>query len=264
MKILLRKDFKWYECTFDFKRGSIITTDNNIIPENDIVAIQDDERSKYVKCIHCGEILRNTKKAIAEHCSKKCDEKACLTCSYKRAKVVNAGEYKYVPLPDGTYKEKYESTVSLYCNLRYSSIDIKSEQARTGCKYRNCAEAKENYTQLDGFFIKHPNAFDDLPTVDALDEKVWTFDSRYNNKFIFKAKKRFTLYANANEKGIITDFIYKKRYSSYSFVYSKKYNQIFWMNGSSYSTSKPYELTSTQFDELKKVIENIYNYEVTK
>jgi hypothetical protein len=258
MKVLLRSDFKWHECGFNTSTGRLLLKDNpNSISDTDVISIHDDERKKYVQCDHCGEILKNTEKAIKEHCSKKCDEKACFTCPYLGEQKYDSKVSKYTLLPDGTYKVKREETASLQCRLNYRRLPINSQEARNSCKYRNCKESEDNFKPINSFFIEYPNAFDELLTVDALSEKEWTFCSHYSNRFDFKARKKFTLYARANAKGIITEFIYKQRHDNYSFMYSKKYNQIFWINGG-YSLNKPYNITATRLEEIKKVIERTW------
>lgn len=265
MQALLRNDFKWHECTFDVATTKIkLAENNNIIAETNIVAIKDNEISKYVKCSSCGEIVLNNKKSIAKHAAKKCDSQACLTCRYLSSRTQRSSDKKYIPLDNGTYKIKQDIVVSLHCNMNYRGHEITTSEARAICKYRHCTENKDNFIHLNNFFGTNPDAFDDLVTVDALDEKIWSLESKYNDEFCFKAKKKFTLRADVNDRGIITKFRYQKRYDYWDFVYSKKYNKIFWFNGSNYSLTPPRYIESTRIDEIKKIVENIYNYEVKK
>lgn len=267
MEILYSKDLKWYPCKCDNRnmRLNIIFDDRAItIGETEVIAVKNDERKKYVKCLQCGEFIPNTKKAIAEHAAKKINESSCFDCPYVRCDFLNDIHNKYKPLPDGTYERTNKSKVKFTCGINWRRTDISSNESRINCKYRNCTDNKENFVPIATFFGQYPDAFNDILTIDALNEKEWELDAKFRDTFIFKAKKRFTLHAEIDYNGIVKHFTYRNRKNWCNFMYSKKYNQIFWMIDGKYKTSSPYFLDNDRKEEINKVIEKLYNYEVKK
>jgi hypothetical protein len=260
MKILRRNTCEWVDVKFNFERGYIYDLDNNIIYDYEILATENDERDKYVKCLGCGEMVRNTKKAIKDHQDIASSSNHCLTCRLLRRSNTELKKEKYTLNPDGTYTYTMNSTCKLVCaNTYYSSPDINSEDARKKCRYASCAEKGVGNSHY--FFGEYPDAFDYLATVDALDEKTWEFVDYSRRSCSYKARKRFCLNAFINCKGIIYEFYTTYRNRSLRFVYSKKYDQIFWICGREYKKTPEYVIPETRIQEIKALVAKIYHTE---
>ena len=258
MKVLLRESYKWIDAKFEPSKGIITTTEGDKIDEAAIVSIEDDDRKKYVRCVACNEIILNTKKAIEAH-NKKCEtSKTCLTCNYLRRGSTALKNEKYVQNDDGTYMLTTKMQCKLFCGLRYSSLDINSKDARRTCKYAGCKSTVP--VPIEDTFTKFPEAFNQVATVDALDPKNWTFDNAKSNIF-YKAKRTYNLLAEINEFGIIKCFVYMYRGYSYRFVYSKKYDKIFWMQYGNYREKSPISMLSSRAENIKKLVSEIYTKE---
>ncbi len=260
MKILDRQNCEWVEAHWDAHYNTITTQDGLRIPESQIFAIEDDERDKYVVCASCGEMIPNTKAAIKKHQELMSKSDKCFNCKYLRETNVKTDKKSYTRNEDGTYNYVAKVTSKLLCNVTYSYNDINSENANKNCRYRQCAE--KGVKKIESFFAQYPDAFDCLATVDALDSKIWEFNYIPNhNVCMYKAKKKFTLYAKVNSKGIIREFdcVYRG-YSNYC-VYSKKYDKLFWLDGNRYMDRPYYNISDARINEIKTLISQIYTKE---
>lgn len=262
MKALLRSNYQWIDVKYNPSNGCIVGADDVPLADGDIIATEDDERSKYVKCAGCGEILRNTKKNISEHISKGESSESCLKCAYMRIANQTIENNRYTLNPDGTYTATIKSKCKLTCGLTYRGMDINDDRARSNCKYTHCKE--KGVVTFDSVFVKYPNVFDDVITVDALDFRKWKFYSKSSARCTYKAKARFNLYAMVNSMGIIEYFRYSYRSYNADFMYSKKYNKIFWMSRSGYDENISrygISVTDTRKQELLSMVSDIYNKE---
>ena len=229
MKVLLTPSFEWVDAEFQPKSNKIVNKEGMCIYETSIAAIEDDTRSKYVKCKSCGEVLSNNKRAIDAHMKRSDSSDYCLECPYMRVTNEVTHAKKFTINPDGTYTKATKTKCDLVCGVGYRNIKIDSESARTGCLYGKCkAQGTEHFEDT---FSKYPGVFDVVATIDGLDPKHWKFEGMYPDRYIYKAIKRFELYAVANTKGIIIRFDHYWRKCKYSFVYSKKYGKVFWQSG---------------------------------
>ena len=266
MKILLRSSYEWVDAIFNKENGKILNAETgNIIYPYQIVSIEDDERTKYVMCKGCGEIILNTPEVIYEHQHKCESSKACLTCKTMRQDVKESLDSEYILNEDGTYTVMIKNKAQLLCgNSYWHPADINSKDAREMCKYVKCKTKGVHH--FDDFFITYPGAFDKIATVDVLNPKKWEYKSHIygDNGFYYQAKKRFRLYAQITNTGIISEFEYEYRGRSYRFVYSPKYNQIFWFENGDYTNKNIYYLTEKRLQELRDTVAEIYTKETTK
>lgn len=269
MKILLRSDYKWHEATFD-KQEKLFKIDQSIryggIDEAYIVSVKDDTRNDFVICKGCGEVVPNTKAEIKNHLELGTSSKACFHCKkMKEQKQVVVGERKYTLNEDGTYTISEKRNSILCCSNRnyYAGPYIDSEDARRNCMYSRCASAGvEGYVDT---FTKYPGLFDEIITIDALNKKKWKFESKYSDSILFKATGSLRLYARANNYGIIDRFTYSFRSYDYDFVYSKKYNKIFWLNYGKYIEKVPSSnITASNLAKIMEKVVEVYDGGGTK
>ena len=256
MKILT-DSMNWIDVEFDIKTGRIKRAGLEV-KETDIVSIKDDERKKYLRCSHCGEIIRNTKSAKESHLNKSLTSDTCFNCNCLTQRNETVTNKKYKLLSDGSYEVVKKSTCQLVCSKTWTYPNIQSEAARSVCRYSGCKE----FTKFEDTFTKYPGLFDDLITVDALDPKKWRFIEIFNGSSEFKVKSRVRVYAIANDKGIIKYFEYRKGNLSSKFRYSLKYNRIFWIDNRTYKTSlywipssietEIFNIVSATYKEVKK------------
>lgn len=261
MKILLRSDYKWYDATFDM-HDKLFKIDQSYsgIDEARIVAIKDDTRNDFVVCKGCGEVIHNTKAEIKKHLELSKSSHACFNCKKMRENSRTViGERKYSLNEDGTYTVAEKRNSVLQCANRsyYSGPSIDSAEARRSCMYAHCESAGVNsYTDT---FTKYPGLFDEQITVDALNKKKWKFEHKYNDCLIFKATGSLRLYARVNNYGIIDRFTYSFRSHDYDFVYSKKYNKIFWFSYSKYIEKTPSSnITESNLAKIMEKVAEVY------
>lgn len=258
MKILTR-DFQWVDATFNWQVGRIVKSDGNAINESHIIAIDDDTRNKYVICSNCGKVIRNTPKAIQAHKALAETSDKCFDCPHMRERNNVVLKNSYTPQADGTYILSTKQQCNLVCTrgFRTPYYDINSETSQENCIYKRCATS--SMTNIEDTFTRYPGAFEDMATVDAIDTSKWTLNDTSGNFYSFKASSRFNLTAYVHNTGIISHFEYVSRYTSYKFRYSKKYNQLFWFDNSTYSTS--YGISQNTQTQLLKLVAAIYNKE---
>lgn len=258
MEVLLRKNYQWVEVTFNPTTGSINNAEGKEILLIDIVSIKDDERSKYVICKNCGEIIRNTAANLEKHHNKAANSGACIKCKSLRVYHDKELSRKYELNADGTYKETVKTECKLTCTQRgYSArTDINSADARISCKYAQCRE--NGVRSFEDVFSTHPEVFDKIATVDALDNSRWTLEGREaDGTFVYKAHQRIRVYAIVNSMGIIDHFEYCYNRSSYRFVYSAKYNKVFWFDGPGYN-EKSIDVDRSKVAEITATVAKIY------
>ena len=263
MKILLRSDYKWHDATFD-NQDKLFNIDQNVcyhgIDETSIVSVKDDNRSDFVICSGCGEVVKNTKAAIKKHLELGKSSQTCFNCKKMReTSTTLIGDRKYVLNEDGTYTvhEKRNSTLCCTNNSYYSGPSIDSEQARQRCKYSHCsADSMKSYEDT---FTKYPGLFDEVITIDALNKKKWKFEAKYHDSILFKATGSLRLYACINNYGIVDKFTYSYRNNDYDCVYSKKYNKLFWFSYGKYVSKIPSSnITSANLAKITEKIQEVY------
>jgi ferredoxin len=258
MEVLLRENYQWTKAKFDISTGSITKEDGvRIVPTN-IVSIRDDERSEYVVCKNCGEFIRNTTEEIEKHYNKCANSDACMTCKHLRVRENKELSREYELNDDGTYKQTIQNECNLTCCITSygSGPDINSEDARSICRYSRCRSMGTN--AIEDIFTKYSEVFDRIATVDALDDKVWTFDHRKEDgTFLYRAKKRFRLYAAVNSMGIIDHFVYAYDRNVTNIAYSAKHEKAFVMNHGFYENINRH-IGENRVKEIVATISKIY------
>lgn len=264
MQVLLRKFqdkyYVWKKARWEGNRY-YITTDGYEIDcgQTDILAIKEDERSEYVACANCGEIIHNDPNSIEQHFVAQEAKTDCLKCSYltTRGSEYNVSK-SYEPNGDGTYKVTKVFNSSLGCtyNSYWGSSDISAKKTLDGCQYRRCR--KLGVKQIEDIFIQYPGLFDKQITVDVLLAKKCKYDKYNREYFEYDLKCRDTLKACVNEMGIVDHFVLRYRYNQYTIYYSEKYNLILFEECGKYSSIVPYGISDTKYVQIKDKITELY------
>lgn len=261
LRVFLREDYQWHDAVWD-QKSEKLSRGKSYIRQTNILAVENDPRVKYLQCKKCGEIVKNTKKAIAEHAALSQSSKTCLTCKSLRISDETNLKESYTKNEDGTYTRTKKAICSLTCDYIHRCPQIDSEKARSGCRYRYCKA--ETLVAVNDIFVKYPGAFDDMATVDALDMSKWQFYYRGSNDACeFKWNGRSNIRAMINNLGIINMFVCHYRSNVYEVVYSKKYDKIFEANYGEYTeiTKDDSPFSETYYNELLKIFRNIYKGE---
>ena len=256
MKVILREyDGKDYVVkNISLNETGKYVYDNNIIDECNILTVLDTGKQEFVKCSACGEMVRNTKKAIEEHLAKGQSYQACAACPFARISSSVNKKIKLTKNDDNTLRRVINDNVKITCNYN-TYFDVTSEERLTRCLYAKCS--KDTIMTDGSFFGKYPNAFDDMITVDAVKFKeIYESGSKTN----LRLKCRGIIEAIANSKGIIDSFRVYARYENRQVYYSKKYNELFCVNKGKYVKFVPtWTFTQDKIDYIKKTIANMYN-----
>ena len=254
MKVFSRTTYEWHKAKYSAKYDQIIIKDVGAIEDNDfdILAIENDERTKYVKCANCGEILLNEESVLEAHAKRYESLDCCLHCGSLKKNEQSRGEDKVTKNEDGTYTSETPIVYKFTCRCNNKSID---ESKQSVCTYKKC----NTFKQLEDIHLSYPGLFDKLATLDSFDEKHWTYTpSNKTNCFIFKARKRFTLKAIVNNFGIVDYFEYHQDGGIYRVAYSNKYDKLFWkFDGGKWKDSASV-VPDTRQQEIYNVISNIY------
>ena len=252
--VLLRSDYVWRKAMFDTKNGTLRVADIGTVTEQNIVAIENDCRKDYVRCKCCKEIIRNDEATIAEHIRNAVGEAKCLKCRYLKTKNESNEAKQFVKREDGKYDVVRTSVAELWCHYG-DNCQISAEGAFSQCRFAACATGE--FDNMGGFFVRYPEAFNKIVTVDALDPQTWEFYEKNGNSVYLKAKKRFSLRAKINKLGIIDSFMYRTRTDEATLVYSDKYGKLFRMTGNGYD-ELPDWIGNVRKNELLKTISEIY------
>ena len=158
---------------------------------------------------------------------------------------------------DGRYLVTESAICDVVCRIRYTDVPIDSKEAKEQCQYNMCR--KLGVKPVEDIFFTKPGLFDKFITVDALISKKYDKARHYDNHFEYDLKSRGTLQACVNELGIVDHFRLYYRYNEYNIFYSAKYDEMFFITGNGeYTTSKPYSVTWTKVEEIKKKIAALY------
>ena len=236
-----------------FKQNGTYECEGNSIKETDILTVLEKEND-FVTCSACGQLIKNTPKAIREHIARKESYKGCLECQYLKTRENKNQKIKYALNEDGTFHRVLNDDVSLVCNASYRYAGITSEERLQNCPYAKCS--KETISSNNGFFDKYPNAFDEMITVDAIKfKKICS----YNGKTFLQLRCRGSIEACANKKGIVDYYKVKTKNDSMRAYYSKKYNKLFKESNKRYSEiASNYYWSDDKLDYIKKTIANLY------
>ncbi len=240
-----------------------IDENGNKITTSEIIDIFRDNRSKYVRCSNCGELVKNTPEAIEAHWRAKADKKNCLQCN-KMSETYDKTPIKKTYVPDPLDPSKYIVTnkyaTKLICRAGYYSRTIGTEAANENCKYLRCKSA--SYSSIEDIFTKCPHPFDTLPTVDMLLKKKWKLVGfERGNRYIAYAHPSLkSLEAHVNSKGIVSYFTLKVGNRHWCFMYSKRYDKHFYFDGAHYYVDFPNEVrnaskSASAFAKVKELFE---------
>lgn len=244
--------------------GNYFVDDNgNRINTSQIVDVFRDNRSKYVRCSNCGELVKNTPEAIEAHWRAKADKKNCLQCN-KMSEAYEKTPIKKTYVPDPNNHGKYIVTnkyaATLICRSGYYSRTIGTEAANENCKFLKCKNA--TYMPIEDLFTVCPHPFDTLPTVDMLLKKKWKLVGfeRNNNYIAYSHPSLKSLQAHANSKGIVSYFSIRVGSRDWFFMYSKKYDKHIYFDGIHYYVDFPSEVRSASksasaFAKVKELFE---------
>ena len=228
-----------------------------------IVDVFRDNRSKYVRCSNCGELIKNTPEAIEAHWRDKANKKNCLQCN-KMAETYEKTPIKKTYVPDPQNPTRYIVTnkyaVKLVCRSGYYSRTIGTDAANESCKFLACKFA--SYQPINDIFTEYPHPFDTLPTVDMLLQKRWKLVGfeRMNNYIAYSHPSLKSLQAHVNSKGIVSYFTLKVGSRDWCFMYSKRYDKHLYFDGVTYYKDFPYEVrnaskSASAFAKAKELFE---------
>lgn len=262
MKLLLRQFND--EC-YVWKNGSMkdethFIVDGKSVLQTDVISISRDNRSKFVKCSACGGILKNTEEAIKEHRLKSTTSATCMGCQYLRESNSKTKSIKYVLQDNGKYVSTIKKEMRLLCSRGWGArYDINSKEARDGCKYKCCIDAR-----MDGFkdiFMEYPGIFDDMITVDCvLDAGFTERTKKSNGTSLYTLKGRDNIIAIVNAINIVDSFQVSRYSHDWTIVYSKKYNEFYCTWGGKYHKWNPTEdmMPHETMQRIKNKIVRLY------
>lgn len=230
------------------------TCNNKIIEETNILTMLDN-KSKFLKCTACGELVRNTKKDIEKHLDRTSSYENCIGCPHLKSEILKNVATKYTKKEDDTFVLSSKSNVNLVCgNKIFHNVSITDAKRLDYCAYKKCT--KGTLLASETFFSQYPNAFDEMITVDAIKFKNVCVNYSYTE---LQLKCRGSLFACVNNKGIVDFFKFRTHYVDYILYYSKKYNKIFYNNRNRYQEwNCDYYVSSDRIDYIKKTIANLY------
>lgn len=229
MKLLLRQFgdecYVWKNAEMNDEKTFIV--DGRTVNQGNVVSIYRDNRNKFVKCSHCGTILKNADVEIKEHRLKSTTSTTCFGCPNLRTCEEITKSIKYVLQDDGKYIATVKSEMQLKCRQGWGRLyDINSEDARTGCKYRGCIDA--TMKSIQDIFTECPGIFDDIITIDCILDTNFEYRTSYRNgTTLYKLKGRDNIVAVVNKIGIVDHFNISRYSHCWDVVYSKKYNEFY-------------------------------------
>ena len=262
MKVLMRsfenKPYVWKEATRS-KDGAYIVNGKQV-EETSIVSVADMEKTKYVKCSNCGEIIPNRKRAIEAHKNISCSWKSCLSCRNLAEKNIKSKNNSYKLNDDGTFSRTDKANVTLCCNCSYyHRYNIMSDEARKSCRYAECKNA--TFVPVNGFFDKHPDAFDDMITVDKIIDAGFTKKYSWGDGSVsYQLKAKNTIAAKVNAMNIVECFGISYRNDNCTVVYSKALNKLFTFSNRTYDEfTGLWHMPASTVENIKKKISSLYN-----
>lgn len=259
MKILVRKlgdkVYEWLDAKYT---KNYFVVDGKDVSEVDIVSVMDDDRTEYVKCSCCGELLKKGSAEIEAHQNKYKDCKACFDCKYLRDKPVKNIDIKYELQEDGTYLAKKNLVVSLRCGASYwSDPIIHTDEARECCAFRGCTNA--DLVEVEDIFTEKPCIFDDIITIDKIVEVGYKTATNGHEETFYRLKGRNEIYAVVNKMNVVDHFAIEYRGNSWNVYYSKKYDEFYYCgrNGK-YTRYNFSSMPDTTREYIKNKIAKLY------
>ena len=264
MQVLLRnydnKAYVWKNATY--KNGHYYIMDNGLeiqIYEPHIVSVKGMPKNK-VMCNHCKELIDDTPEAIEAHFKKSEEKRDCLNCRYIKFDKIGGVANRSINKDEcGTYVIKEEYCAKLICRQStwtYGPIDDERYVHRN-CYHFACRRYGVN-KEYD-FFKKYPGAFDTAITVDHLIAKKLSSDGYSSGYFLYDMKSRGTIKACVNDSGIVECFMLEMSdCGRHYFVYSEKYDKLFYRGGDAYKEDAPYWIKARKIEEMKTKIKKLY------
>lgn len=228
MKILIQQNdnnLAWVDTVYS--EGQFRTPDKRRYYGNSVIyAVKDDDRSNTVICSACGAEVPNTPEALQAHRDKVNRTDKCFECRNLRPQDSETLSNEYVDNGDGTFMQTTKRKTHLICNNTWAGYQINTDAANGVCMYARCASA--TYKNIEDFWTKNPEAFDEFITVDRIIEVGYKNMRRYDHVTQFELKGRARLVALVNNQGICYAFELHYRRSYYIIRYSKKYDKVWW------------------------------------
>ena len=256
MKILLRRYgdrfYVWEKA--EFKHGRYITKHANW-EETDIVAIKEADNTSYVVCNYCGEKIPDNPESIEHHFAEKEAKKDCLNCGHCRPSRMSNKKVSVSKNSDGTYSIMETSIASaLQCDMSWQNIE--HPVAQIHCVHSQC---RRNGTSVyGGVLMKYPDLFETQITNDLLLKKKYEYSYQDDDHFMYDLKCRKTFFAAVNEVGIVEYFKLTYNYRYTYFVYSAKYDKLFYMNNRKYTEGRPNWVSQTKYDQILARVRGLY------
>lgn len=260
MKILVRefadKVYEWVEAEYN---GTNFVIDGSIVKETNIVSVDEDNRSNYVRCEVCGEMFEKGSPKIEEHKSKYSSYHGCFGCPYIREDNTKYLNSEYVLQVDGTFAAKKSYSTQLLCGASwYRTPPIISDDARRGCSFRGCINA--DMVPIEDIFMTHPGIFDDIITVDKIVDAGYKDANRYGDKTTYQLKGRNNIWAHVNKINIVDYFVLHYKNYTYTLFYSKKYNEFYVPSrgNKNYAKWTPAYVPEATVEYVKKIVASLY------
>lgn len=223
--------------------------------ELDILAVKNPVWGKYVYCINCGEVVKNTSEAIEKHYDKREKDANCLTCRNRRdVELANDCSVRYKLNEDGTYKRITTTNVEFRCGGYYSRHTPEEAKRNRSCQYYNCRKNGMT-TSATNFFETHKNPFAVLATEKSLLSNGWSLVENYETNRVYKYKNR-NLFCTVDRNGIVISFKYKNDV----FVYSKTHDEFFGVTYGRINVNPTcfWNASDTWRDNMKEIIRKLY------
>lgn len=270
MKVLLRKYCNNYYVWKDavYKEGCFVFTGDNVseakIKPASVIAVKDDDRSKYVVCSNCGKMIKNDPESIEAHFNAVEAKKDCIRCTHLTKRNVQTVNIDAVETDNnGNFTIKQTYTADLFCGLAYwNKPKINSEGAKSICRFFECR--RRGVKEIEDTFTKYPGLFDKYIAVDALIANGFLCDGYTQDCFEYDMRLRNTLKACVNELGIVDHFVLTYRSRRCRVYYSAKYDKLFFECAGDYEEECPFDIAVTKYNAVKAKISALYKEEKGK
>lgn len=257
MKAFMKQTGEWIEIRFSSGTRRFEDLEGTRLSETSILKISAEPNEfDYVVCSTCGRVFPNKKEILDAHTHrdkpfdlKECRE--CALCAKERMESITKEEH---------YDEEGNLTVTstnkfrLMCTARYIRVPIKEVDWVSYCTKFRCYNA--TFTPVTNFFIDRPNVFDVIATTNSLPGKTWTKEP--NGKY--KRKARCSIYAQVNNKEMITGFEVYYRRACYYLAYSATEKKWYRNASGTYLEGLPYALENSEYSVklLDTIAKEIY------
>lgn len=261
MQILLREyngePYLWMQAKYD-KNHFIVNGEQQY--ECNVVSIINDNRKKYIQCSCCGKVFRKGDRRFEIHKQQAESPKACFDCRHLCTNRERVTKREYILNADGTYTRRTEQSVELQCSHGYmwSYPNIDSDTAIHNCKLRQCGSATEK--EIKDIFIQYPGVFDDIITIDRILDVGYVGTPNVGVEYTtYVLDVAYDIQAYVNSLNIVDRFLIDFEDDYRTVWYSKRYNEIFTINGDNeYVPWEHYKLSEQQRNEIKEIFAKLY------